>query len=160
MNRSRPGPASRTVFSLSETETMELGRTLGQGLAGGELILLEGELGLGKTVFARGIAEGLGIAPEEVTSPSFTLVNEYGGGRLLMYHLDLYRIERPDETGTLGLEELLASGGVVVVEWGERLDPRYQRDALVVRFHDIGEGSRRIDLFSAGWEGAEPRGDA
>jgi len=151
---------SRTVFSLSEAETIDLGRTLGRGLAGGELILLEGELGLGKTVFARGIAEGLGIAPEEVTSPSYTLVNEYGGGRLLMYHLDLYRIERPDDTSTIGVEELLASGAVVVVEWGEKLDEHYQRDALVVYFHDIGEGSRRIEIFSEGREAGDSRSDA
>src|SRR5210317_1402642 len=87
----------RTVFSLSEDETADLGRTLARGMQGGELVLLEGELGLGKTVFARGIATGLGIAAEDVNSPSFTLIQEYSGGRLPMFHVDLYRLTSGEE---------------------------------------------------------------
>ena len=135
-----------SVYSLSEAETYEMGRTLGRRLTAGELILLEGSLGVGKTVFARGVAAGLGVAPEQVCSPSFTLVHEYSGGRHPLFHVDLYRIEQVEDIGTLGLEELLASGSVVVVEWGERLPEAYRRDALTVRLHDIGEASRRIEL--------------
>jgi tRNA threonylcarbamoyladenosine biosynthesis protein TsaE len=139
--------APKTVFSLSDDETFELGRTVARGLRGGDLILLEGDLGLGKTVFAKGIAAGLGIAPEDVTSPSFTLVQEYAGGRLPMFHVDLYRLEDPEDLATIGIEEVLSGGGVVVVEWGERLPPYLRRGAIRVSFHDIGEGSRRIEVL-------------
>jgi tRNA threonylcarbamoyladenosine biosynthesis protein TsaE len=142
-------PAGESVYSLSEAETYELGRALGQGLSAGDLVLLEGPLGIGKTVFARGVAAGLGVPPEQVCSPSFTLVQEYTGGRTRMYHIDLYRIEEVGEVGTLGLEELTSSGAVVVVEWGERLPASYRRDAVTVRLHDIGESSRRIELLAS-----------
>ena len=135
-----------SVYSLSEGETYELGRALGRRLDAGELVLLEGPLGVGKTVFARGIAAGLGIAPEQVCSPSFTLVQEYGGGRIRMHHVDLYRVEALEEIGTLGLEELQEAGSVVVVEWGDRLPHAYRRDAVTIHLHDIGEASRRIEL--------------
>ena len=138
---------SRTVYTLSEDETFELGRSFARTLEGSEMILLDGDLGLGKTVFARGVAVGLGIAPEDVSSPSFTLVQEYRGGRLVMFHVDLYRVDLPDEVGTLGIEEILTAGGVVVVEWGDKLPPYLRRGASTVRFHDLGEGSRRIETF-------------
>ena len=155
------GESSHTVFSLSEEETLELGRATARGLSGGELVLLEGDLGLGKTVFARGIAVGLGIPAEDVSSPSFTLVQEYRGGRLEMYHVDLYRLSSAEEIATLGLEEILDSEAVVVVEWGEKLPPHQRRDAIVVRFHDVGEGSRRIELLGrADPSKAARRGDA
>ena len=145
---SRPG-IERTVFSLSEDETFHLGRTIGQQLEGGELLLLEGDLGLGKTVLARGIAAGLGISADDVTSPSFTLVQEYSGGRAPMFHVDLYRLETPDDIESIGLADILSSQAAVVVEWGERLPDRYKVDAVVIRLHDVGEGSRRIEVLSA-----------
>jgi tRNA threonylcarbamoyladenosine biosynthesis protein TsaE len=150
----------RTVFSLSEEETAELGRSLARALKGGEIILLEGELGFGKTVFARGIAIGLGIAPEDVSSPSFTLVQEYRGGRLPMFHVDLYRLDVESEVGTLGIEEILGAGGVVVVEWGEKLPPYLRRGAIRVRFHDLGEGSRRIEVIAESKTPPRRLGDA
>jgi len=160
-----PGAAersgSRTVFSLSEEETLDLGRGLGRALKGGELLLLQGDLGYGKTVFARGVAAALGIPPEEVTSPSFTLVHEYKGGRVPLFHLDLYRLDTPEEeVGALGIEEILAAGGVVLVEWGEKLPPFLRRSATTVRFHDVGEGSRRIEILSESSTPEKPRGDA
>ena len=82
-----------------------------------------------------------------MASPSFTLVQEHLDGRLPLYHVDLYRLDNPDDVESLGLEELMASGGVVVVEWGEKLPSYFRRDALVIRFHDVGEGSRRIELL-------------
>ena len=136
----------RVVFTLSEEETFDLGRSLARGLRGGELLVLEGELGMGKTVLARGIAVGLGIPPEDVNSPSFTLVQEYRGGRRPMFHVDLYRLSDPDETETLGIDEILGAGAVVVVEWGERLPARFLRGATRIRFHDVGEDSRRIEI--------------
>ena len=102
--RRRSGPGSsgsrHTLFSLSEQETIEIGRTLGRGLHGGDLVLLEGELGLGKTVLAKGIAAGLGVDPDDVTSPSYTLVQEYEGGRVPLFHLDLYRLDMGRYPGT------------------------------------------------------------
>jgi tRNA threonylcarbamoyladenosine biosynthesis protein TsaE len=139
----------RTVFSLSEQETVEFGRSFAQQLRGGELVLLRGELGVGKTVFARGVAIGLEIDPEEVSSPSYALIHEYRGGRLDVFHIDLYRLEQPEETETLGIEDLLDSGGLVLAEWGERLPAYYLRNAVLISFHDIGEGSRRIDVMPA-----------
>ena len=140
--------ADECVYSLSEEETLDLGRRFGNTLKGGELILLEGELGVGKTVFARGIAVGLGIADTEVRSPSFALVHEYEGGPFPLFHVDLYRLEGVDDLEGLGLDELTQSGGVVIVEWGDKLPPWYRRDAVVVHLHDLGEGSRRIELES------------
>jgi tRNA threonylcarbamoyladenosine biosynthesis protein TsaE len=125
------------------------------------LLLLEGDLGYGKTVLARGVAAALGIPPEEVSSPSFTLIHEYKGGRIPMFHLDLYRLDAPEEeVGALGLEDIRSAGGVVLVEWGERLPPFLRRGATTIRFHDVGEGSRRIEILAEGTPGQRPRGDA
>ena len=125
------------------------------------MLLLQGDLGYGKTVFARGIAAALGVPPEEVSSPSFTLVHEYKGGRFPVFHIDLYRLEAPeDEVGALGIEDICSAGGVVLVEWGERLPPFLKRGATTVRFHDVGEGSRRIEILSEAATGPRPRGDA
>lgn len=151
----------RTVYSLCEEETFEIGRTLGRGLSPGALVLLQGELGLGKTVFARGVAAGLGIAPSEVSSPSFTLVHEYHGGRLPLFHVDLYRVERiEDELPSLGIEDILSGGGVAIVEWGERLPPYLRRGAIVVRFQDLREGCRRIEIVPEPEKRGRPVGDA
>jgi tRNA threonylcarbamoyladenosine biosynthesis protein TsaE len=155
------GSGARTVFSLSEDETFDFGRGLGRALKGGELLLLTGDLGYGKTVFARGIAAALGVLPEEVSSPSFTLVHEYKGGRVPLFHVDLYRLDAPeDEVGALGIEDIRSAGGVVVVEWGEKLPPFLRRGATTVRFHDVGEGSRRIEILAEAADGRRPRGDA
>ena len=149
-----------TTFSLSEQETYELGMRLAGSLKGGELVVLDGDLGLGKTVFARGIAASLGVVPEDVTSPSFTLVQEYSGGRLPMFHVDLYRLnDDPMEIESLGLDDLLDSGSVVVVEWGEKLPLHMREHAVTIRFHDVGEGSRKIEI-DAGTGYLVPDGDA
>jgi len=139
-------PQTPQIFSLSEEETFNLGRQTASRLRGGELVLLEGDLGMGKTVFARGIAAGLGIPPEDVNSPSYTLVQEYRAGRIPMFHVDLYRLRSDDEIETLGLEDILSTGALVVIEWGDKLPHAYRRDGITVRFHDVGEGSRRIEL--------------
>jgi len=144
--RRRSRNAGTRVFTLDEDETFDLGRRTAAALRGGVLVALIGDLGLGKTVFARGIARGLGIDETEVSSPTFTLVQEYRGGRLPMFHVDLYRVEDPREVDDLGLDELLEAGAVVVVEWAERLPRRLLHGSMTVRFAEIGEGTRRIDI--------------
>jgi tRNA threonylcarbamoyladenosine biosynthesis protein TsaE len=108
------------IVTRSEAETAAAGKTLAATLQPGSIVLLSGDLGAGKTAFVRGVAEGLGIPPAEVTSPTFTLVQEYRGGRLPLWHVDLYRL-KPIEVDDLGLEELAASGGVIAIEWPDRL---------------------------------------
>lgn len=139
-----------TIFSLSEDETFALGQFIGRGLKGGELLLLEGELGLGKTVLVKGIADGLGIDADEVTSPSYTLVHEYDGGRFAMFHVDLYRLDAIEEIGSLGLEDIMSAGGVIVVEWGDKLPTYLRRGATTIQFRDMGEGSRQIEILPTG----------
>jgi tRNA threonylcarbamoyladenosine biosynthesis protein TsaE len=104
--------------TTSEAETAALATEVAAGLARGSVLLLSGNLGAGKTAFVRGLAIGLGLDPEEVSSPTFTLVHEYRGGRLTLYHADLYRLERA-ATDELGLEEL--HSGVLAIEWPDRL---------------------------------------
>ena len=105
--------------SAAEAETEAIARALAASLAAGDTVLVQGDLGAGKTVFVRGLAEGLGIDGGVVSSPTFVLVHEYGGGRLPLLHLDLYRLERVD-LDEIGLDPELAARGVVVVEWPER----------------------------------------
>ncbi len=129
----------------SPDETLALGRELATLLSPPCLVLLEGELGSGKTVLAKGIAAGLGAAAEsEVNSPTFALVHEYAGRRRV-YHLDLYRVESARELASLGLEELLTQDATIIVEWGAKL---LHVDAPVPRFEIYlehrGEGERRI----------------
>lgn len=106
--------------TASEADTAAVARRLASSLIPGAVLLLSGNLGAGKTAFVRGLAEGLGIDPAEVSSPTFTLVHEYRGGRLPLYHVDLYRLEKGG-TDDLGLEELAAAAGVLAVEWPDRL---------------------------------------
>src|ERR1700685_3973773 len=104
----------------SEEETIELGRRIARALPRRAVVLLIGNLGAGKTTLAKGIVSGLGAAPpEDVSSPTFTLVHEYGEGRV--YHVDLYRLERPEELATLGLDAMFERDAVVLVAWGERV---------------------------------------
>ena len=109
-----------TVVTRSEEETGDVAARMAVTLAAGDVLLLSGNLGAGKTAFVRGLAAGLGIDPDEVSSPTFALVHEYRGGRLPLYHVDLYRLERT-ATDDLGLEEMGAADGVLAVEWPDRL---------------------------------------
>ncbi len=131
-----PGAVHRTG---SERGTLALARKLGRSLRGDEVVFLVGELGAGKTVFAKGIAAGLGVKDSRsVCSPSFTLLNIYRG-RVPVYHLDLYRLEGQAEIRDLGFEEYIGEG-VVLVEWGEKIG--FPMRAVVVRI-EIGRGDRR-----------------
>lgn len=104
----------------SEEETAAVARSLAAQLQGGDVLLLSGNLGAGKTAFVRGLAEGLHIDPHEVSSPTFTLVHEYRGGGLTLYHVDLYRLDRA-ATDDLGLDELGVADAVLAIEWPDRL---------------------------------------
>lgn len=126
----------------SEAETIAAGEALGLTLQPGQVVLLYGDLGAGKTAFVRGIARGLGADPDEVSSPTFTIVQEYSGRSMTMYHVDLYRLE-PEEVDDLGLEDLVSGDGVVAIEWSERWRGR-PSDVIEVRLEDAGDEQRRI----------------
>ncbi len=136
------------VTSHREADTFSFGRTLASGLRAGDVVLLRGDLGAGKTVLARGIAVGLGVPAEEVRSPTFTLVNPYRG-RLPVYHLDLYRIEQSVDLDELGLEEILGGDGVAIVEWGERLGAWRPPNCIEVSIADLGGSERALEIVDA-----------
>ena len=136
-----------THTSNSEHDTRAIAAALAPTLTPGVVILLSGDLGAGKTAFVRGLAEGLGIDPDEVTSPTFTLVHEYRGGRLPLIHVDLYRLDRA-ELDDIGLDQDLAVNGITAVEWAERLVRSYP-DAIEVHIADRGGEVRAIEV-SAG----------
>lgn len=130
-----------TILTNSEEETSAAGERIAARLRAGDVVLLHGDLGAGKTAFVRGLARGLGAAPEEVSSPTFTLIQEYRG-RLTLYHVDLYRLQ-PIEAGDLGLDELAERDGIVAIEWAERWNDRPD-GAWEIRFEHAGEERRRI----------------
>jgi tRNA threonylcarbamoyladenosine biosynthesis protein TsaE len=133
--------------SRNAEETFELGARTGAHLKGGEIILLDGPLGAGKTVFAKGIASSLAIDTDEVTSPSFTLVNRYDEGRLTLFHLDLYRLsEGAAAAHAVDLDELLTDErAVVLIEWAERMG-RYPLPAPVWRVSISGDGEEAREI--------------
>jgi tRNA threonylcarbamoyladenosine biosynthesis protein TsaE len=134
--------------SESADETFALGQRVGAQLVGGEILLLDGPLGAGKTVFVKGLADALGIDREEVTSPSFTLVNPYAG-RLRLYHLDLYRLdEGASAANAVDLQELLTDeDAVIVIEWAERLGSyRLSASAWHIRISGDGDSARKISV--------------
>lgn len=126
----------------SEEETAQVGRDLATKLRSGDVVLLHGDLGAGKTAFTKGLAEGLGVSRDEVSSPTFTLIQEYRGGRLPLFHVDLYRLNDPREIEDLGLDEI-AADGVLAIEWAEKLPPQLRRSgATNVRLEHL-DGDRR-----------------
>ena len=134
---------TRETITSSEEETSAAGERLGETLRGGDVVLLHGDLGAGKTAFVRGLARGLGAEPSEVSSPTFTLIQEYRG-RVTLFHVDLYRLEER-EVDDLGLEELVLGDGVVAIEWAERWRGRPD-DVIEVRIEEVGEENRRIRI--------------
>ena len=133
---------TRAITTHSEDETAAVGRDLAAALSAGDVLMLSGDLGAGKTAFVRGLAEGLGVRRDEVSSPTFTLIQEYRGGRLPLFHVDLYRIEDPREFDELGLDEI-AADGILAIEWAERL-PRPPQHGVRVSITHTGESERRI----------------
>jgi tRNA threonylcarbamoyladenosine biosynthesis protein TsaE len=135
--------ASETIVTRSEEETSAAGDRFAPRLPPGSVVLLYGDLGAGKTAFVRGLAHGLGASPDQVSSPTFTLIQEYRG-RTTLYHVDLYRLE-PREIADLGLDELIETNAIVAIEWAERwIDA--PADAWVVRIEYEGEDRRRIAI--------------
>lgn len=149
-----PWQCMATFISHSPAETESLGEAWGRTAPCGRVIALSGDLGAGKTQLVKGIARGLGVTAR-VHSPSFTLVNEYGGGRLRLFHLDLYRLETAEQIHSAGLEEYLQPNGVAVIEWAERLSAlgdgiSVLEKAITVRFEILSETERRIVYEAAG----------
>ena len=133
-----------THISHSEDETIALARELAGHVRAGDVLLLRGDLGAGKTAFVRGLAAGLGIPPEYVSSPTFTLVHEYKGGRLLLYHADLYRLERT-AAADIGLEVLGVRDGILAIEWPDRL-VHPMPGAMEVQLEMLDDTTRRISV--------------
>jgi tRNA threonylcarbamoyladenosine biosynthesis protein TsaE len=134
--------------SNSEKETFEIGRDLARKAVPGRVYCLDGDLGAGKTVFAKGFAAGLGIT-EPVTSPTFTIIREYEGGRLPLYHFDVYRISDPDEMYAIGYEEYFFGDGVCLVEWSGLIEELIPEDAVrivISRNLERGTDYRRIEM--------------
>ena len=132
-----------TFISHSPAETESLGETFGRAMRRRMVVALSGDLGSGKTQLVKGIARGLGITAR-VHSPTFTLVNEYPGGRLPLFHLDLYRLETRSQLLSAGVEEYLNPDGVTVIEWAERLQEALPAGTLFVNIEILSETERRI----------------
>ena len=133
-----------TFHTYTAEQTEALGQALGQRLQGGEIIAYEGDLGAGKTAFTRGLALGLGISMR-VTSPTYTVVNEYNGGRLELFHFDMYRLGSSEELFDIGWEDYLLRGGVCAVEWSENVSDAME-DAITVRIEKASEEERIITI--------------
>jgi|WetSurMetagenome_2_1015567.scaffolds.fasta_scaffold1418466_1 tRNA threonylcarbamoyladenosine biosynthesis protein TsaE len=135
------------VHSTNPEETLAVGERLGARMAGrsqdGAVVLLEGPLGAGKTVIAKGVARALGVR-EQVISPTYTIISEYSAGATRLYHVDLYRIEGQDQMENLGLEDILRGPGIVLVEWGEKLPPGAVGAHTMVTITMASDGGRDI----------------
>ena len=138
-----------SVTTTSPEQTWQNGTLLGSLLGAGDLVCLYGELGAGKTNFAYGIAKGLGVRDQYITSPTFTLVNEYAG-RVPLYHLDLYRLKGPDELESIGFERYIDADGVTVIEWADRADDDLPSERLSVYLSSLDEKSREIGFLAEG----------
>ena len=128
----------------SPSETEAVGAALAQVLQPGTVIAYRGDLGAGKTAFTRGLARGLGVT-DRVTSPTYTIVNEYLGGRLPLFHFDMYRLASSDDLWDIGWEDYLERGGICAVEWSENVADAME-DAICVTIEKLGEESRRITV--------------
>ena len=145
------GDDAWTVESRSPEETLEIGRRIGRAARPGDVAALAGELGSGKTVLAKGMAEGLGAAAaREVLSPTFVLCREYLGGRIPFYHLDAYRLRGAADLEAIGSAEILAQGGLAAVEWADRAPEALPPDHLEVRLEVAGPASRRLTFLPRG----------
>jgi tRNA threonylcarbamoyladenosine biosynthesis protein TsaE len=137
---------SRIFHTQSEEETIALGEKLAAELPPKAVVLLIGNLGAGKTTLAKGIVNGLGAAqPDEVSSPTFTLIHEYSAS---VYHIDLYRLDREEQVATLGLDEIFDRTAVVLIEWGERFERLMPEERIEIRLKAIEENSREIEVRS------------
>ena len=142
--------ADLDIVSHGAEQTRRLGAHLGVLLRAGDVILLEGEFGSGKTTFTQGIARGLGIDSRYVNSPTFTLINEYPGVVVPLYHIDLYRLDGQEQISTLGLEEYFGGDGVTVVEWPSEAAAWLPTERLTIRFSHVNDTKRTLRFYSTG----------
>ncbi len=145
---------SLEVTSHSAAETIAFGKHLGARLRAGDLVLLVAPFGAGKTHLTKGIAAAFGVDEQEVNSPSFVLINQYEAGRVYrrmpIYHVDLYRIETPEELASIGLDDVLADDSLTIIEWAERAADRLPHEHLLIEMDVLGEDTRRIRLTPRG----------
>ncbi|MFW6034998.1 MAG: tRNA (adenosine(37)-N6)-threonylcarbamoyltransferase complex ATPase subunit type 1 TsaE [Halothermotrichaceae bacterium] len=144
---------SRRIFiSKSEEDTLDFAEKMGKLIDTSIIILLSGELGAGKTLFARGLCSGLGIA-EDVSSPTYTLINEYEGGDLPVFHMDLYRIDTEEELYNLGFEEYIDRNGLIIIEWPDLAYDMLPHDFIYVKILKKADKQRKIILQAEGETG-------
>jgi tRNA threonylcarbamoyladenosine biosynthesis protein TsaE len=140
-------------FIINNVEdTLKLGKELGSRVKAGDIICLTGDLGAGKTHFSKGIALGLGIE-EHITSPTFTIVNEYESGRLKLYHFDVYRVNDPDEISAIGFDEYIFDKGVSIIEWSNYIEELIPSEYLSINITKLpmeGENFRKIVIIPYG----------
>jgi tRNA threonylcarbamoyladenosine biosynthesis protein TsaE len=142
------------LISHSVAQTQRLGARLGELAQAGDVLCLEGELGTGKTCFVQGLGRGLGIV-EDINSPTFILANEHRGGRLILFHLDAYRVGSPREALGIGLDDYLAGDGVCVIEWAEKIRAALPAERLWINFRHLGESKRGLLIQASGARYAE-----
>ncbi len=133
-------------ISKSEKDTYKIAKKFERTLSGGEVVILNGDLGAGKTTFTKGLAKALGIT-ENVTSPTFTLMNIYTSGRLKLYHFDMYRIEDESEAQELGLDEFFYGNGVCMIEWAENIKNMLPKNLITINITKLGENEREIEIL-------------
>jgi tRNA threonylcarbamoyladenosine biosynthesis protein TsaE len=132
------------------SETIQIGKTIGGYLLPGDVVALVGELGAGKTQFIKGLAAGAGIGnPTYISSPSFTLINEYPG-KIPLYHVDLFRLEREKEAEELGLEEYFQSGGITAIEWADKIPSLLPKEILRIHIRYTGKHNRSLEIVGKG----------
>jgi tRNA threonylcarbamoyladenosine biosynthesis protein TsaE len=136
---------SQQIEGHGVEETVEFGERLAHQLRPGDVIALSGDLGAGKTVLIKGIARGLGIT-QDVTSPTFTLVHEYTGGRLPLFHVDLYRLDNVEQALAIGIEDYLGGPGVTAIEWAEKIESLLPAHCTRIRIITLNENARRIEV--------------
>jgi tRNA threonylcarbamoyladenosine biosynthesis protein TsaE len=138
------------IQTKSAFETIRIGRSIGRHLRSGDVVALVGELGTGKTQFIKGLAAGAGVGrPTYISSPSFTLINEYPG-RVPFYHLDLFRLEQEKEAEDLGLEDYFQSGGIVAIEWADKIPSLLPKEMFLIYFAYTGTNTRTLEITGKG----------
>ncbi len=142
--------ADLDIVSHGAEQTRRLGAHLGKLLQTGDLVLLEGEFGTGKTTFTQGVAKGLGIDSRYVNSPTFTLINEYRAGKNRLAHIDIYRLDNYEQIATLGLDDYLDGHYITVIEWPEGAQAWLPQDRLLVRLQHLNETKRTIRFYGIG----------
>jgi tRNA threonylcarbamoyladenosine biosynthesis protein TsaE len=138
------------IQTKSAFETIRIGRSIGRHLRSGDVVALVGELGTGKTQFIKGLAAGAGVGrPTYISSPSFTLINEYPG-RVPFYHLDLFRLEQEKEAEDLGLEDYFQSGGIIAIEWADKIPSLLPKELFLIYFAYTGTNTRTLEITGKG----------